>query len=150
MSASYDFRPESSNTETVYDICAQANNEAKPDDFKMVIKQVILRGEGACYREMEQYLRPPGVTGSKAFDQGQAVNVLLKHDWLHANRDGGENVKVGTLRQLMSASKANEREIWDRLVSVMRDIGMRFKHGRLVGAKMLEEQPDDDGQPDIG
>lgn len=146
----YDFLPESDTSESLYDIVAISNNNPKPDTIKSVIKDIVLWKDGACYREMERYLRAPGVTGSKAFDQGNSVNVLLKWDHLKANSDENDRtLRVGRLRAIMNGTKANEREVWDRLVSVLRDIGFRFKHGRLVGAISIEDQADDDGAPDI-
>lgn len=156
MSALVDFNfvPETNTTESLYDINAIANKTAKPDHIKGVCKNLLLLKDGACYKEMEPFLRAPGVTGSKAFDQGNAVNVMLKHDWMLANigPDGekSKTTKNGDLRQIMINTKANERELWDRLVAVLRDLGMRFKHGRLVGAIALEDDSDDDGAPDIG
>lgn len=148
--STYVFIPDEPVTESLYDLEAIANKTAKPDDLKAAIKTRLLARHAACYREMERYLRAPGVTGSKSFDQGNAVNVLLKHDYLSVNDDDSAVIKVGPIRTMMNATKANEREIWDRLVSTLRDIGMRFKHGRLVGAISIEDQSDDDGAPDIG
>jgi hypothetical protein len=145
----YTFVPETSNTEALYDLEAIVNKNPKPDHIKAIIKAGLLHKKAACYKEMEPYLRAPGVCGSKAFDQGNAVNILLKHDFLSVNSDGGGTLSVGPLRQKMNATKANEREVWDRLVSVLRDIGMRFRHGRLVGEPAISDQSDDDGAPDV-
>ena len=150
--STYVFAPDNSPSETLYDLSSINNKNPKADDFKAIIKSILLAKDDSCYREMEVYLRAPGITGSRSFDQGMAVNVLLKHDFLLVNPDSSNSttLKTGTLRAKMNGSKTNEREIWDKLVSVLRGIGMRFKHGRLIGAIGIEDQDQDDsGSPDI-
>jgi hypothetical protein len=146
--SSYVFTSNNTASETLFDIVGISNKNPKPDDFKTVIKDILLKKDGACYKEMEVYLRAPGVTGSKSFDQGNAVNILLMFDHTYANPDDTPTIALGTLRVLMNSAQANEREMWDKLVSVLKGIGLRFKHGRLVGAIGIEET-DDSGAPDI-
>ena len=104
----------------------------------------ILRADGgACYAEMEAYLLPPGVSGSKFFDQAYAVKVLLKHD-----REGeGQIAKI-----MVNTPTLKHRTLWDVLQQVLRTAGFKMRHGRLAG--LIENRPDsdeqeDDGQPDI-
>jgi len=114
----------------------------------LIIQEVLCANDGACYAEMEKYLMPPGVSGSRFFDQSEAVNVLLRHD---AEQDSP---------RLMAAIKSTQSltriVLWDKLQKELRKIGFQMRHGRLVGViedkSTKSEQPEEQveaGQPDI-
>ena len=121
----------------------EANNPPK-NSVRDIVANVLRADGGACYSEMEAYLLPPGVSGSKFFDQAYAVSVLLKHD-----RDGeGQIAKV-----MVNTPTLKHRTLWDVLQQVLRTAGFKMSHGRLAG--LIENRSDetekaDDGQPDIG
>ena len=118
----------------------EAQNPTSPT-ISVAIKNVLRSNGDSCYIEMEPYLLPPGVTGSKFFDQANAVRVLLEHD-----RDGDS-----VLTKMMAETPSlKQRQLWDYLQRVLRQAGFKMKHGRLAG--LLEgpiKKEDDDGQPDI-
>jgi len=115
---------------------------AKPMVVNQAIKDVLKANGDSCYIDMERYLVPPGVTGSRAFDQAFAVMVLLKHD-----QKNGSFLKTA----MGETPQLTERVLWDRLQAVLRGAGFKVSHGRLVG--LLEAPKEDDngdsGQPDI-
>lgn len=119
----------------------EAQNPTSPT-ISDAIKNVLRANNDACYIEMEQYLLPPGVTGSKYFDQANAVRVLLDHD-----RDGD----AALTRMMAETTTLKQRQLWDYLQRVLRNAGFKMKHGRLAG--LLEgpstAKENDDGQPDI-
>ncbi len=120
---------------------------AKPSTINQVIKEVLRADDDACYSELEPYLVPPGLSGSRQFDQAYAVGVLLEHD----RRNGGR------IRLVMDNSTLTERLLWDKLQSVLRQVGFRMRHGRLVGLledqsgkkQPVDQENGDVGQPDI-
>lgn len=117
---------------------------ASPQTLNMIVRDVLRADDGICYAEMERYLRPPGVSGSRQFDQAYAVDVLMKHDATTGGRIASAVESTGLTR----------RELWDRLVSVLRSVGFRIQHGRLTGLRLEDkrkngEEDDDSGQPDI-
>ena len=119
----------------------EAQNPTSPT-ISDAIKAVLRANKDACYIEIEPFLLPPGITGSKFFDQANAVRVLLNHD-----RDGD-----AALTRMMAETKSlKDRQLWDYLQRVLRNAGFKMRHGRLAG--LLEgpsnEKEDDDGQPDI-
>ena len=118
---------------------------ASPSTLRDIVKGVLRADSGACYAEMESYLMPPGVSGSRSFDQAYAVKVLLKHD---ANLEG----QIAT--KMVDTPTLNHRALWDILQNVLRSSGFRMKHGRLVGLLEHKKDPaqednDSAGQPDI-
>jgi hypothetical protein len=107
---------------TQFDIKQIYNNEPRPKKLRDSLVEVCLLD--GVWDEMEKYLVPPGVEGSKAFDQIQSVNVLRKHD------------KKGYL------AKYNGRMLWIELSKALPYIGFRMQHGRVVG--VLEHKPKED------
>ena len=119
----------------------EAQNPTSPT-ISDAIKVVLRADRDACYIEMEQYLLPPGVTGSKFFDQANAVRVLLEYD-----RDGD-----AVLTKMMGETPSlKQRQLWDYLQRVLRNAGFKMRHGRLAGLleAPLNSKEDDHGQPDI-
>jgi hypothetical protein len=114
---------------------------ASPATLNAIIKDVLRANNDACYIDLERFLLPPGVSGSKTFDQAYAVERLLEHDVKNGKR----------LATAMKDQGLSHRLIWDRLYAVLRAVGFQMKHGRLVG--LLEDQTvkndDEIGQPDI-
>ena len=114
---------------------------ASPSTLREIVKSVLRADDGVCYSEMEAYLMPPGVSGSRAFDQAYAVKVLMSHD---AEQKGQIATKMADTPTL------NHRALWDILQNVLRSSGFKMKHGRLVGIlEHKKDENDDDGQPDI-
>lgn len=115
---------------------------ASPSTLRDIVKGVLRADEGACYADMEAYLMPPGVSGSRSFDQAYAVKVLMKHDALQKGQIATKMADTPTL---------NHRALWDILQNVLRQSGFKMRHGRLIG--LLEHKKDDEdengGQPDI-
>lgn len=95
------------------------------------IKKVLNNDE--LWAEMEPYLIDPGVTGSKQFDQMRAVDCLLKHDKL---KDGVIN------RSMDQIASLNEKAIWSRMQSVLKQVGFDMHHGRISGTH-LEHKKDE-------
>ena len=52
---------------------------ATPQTINNAIKEVLRANGGVAYADIEPYLMPPGLSGSKSFDQAYAVDVLLRH-----------------------------------------------------------------------
>jgi len=130
---------------SLYNFAEVEAKKASPLAINDHIRAVLRGNESACYSELEPYLIPPGVSGSRQFDQAYAVSVLLKHDAKH--NDSLINI---ALRE----TSLSHRALWDRLQSVLRRAGFQMKHGRLIG--VLEDKSgkngdenDDQGQPDI-
>ena len=79
------------------------------------------------YSSVSGYFSPPGMTGSKAYDQGIAVQKLL--DW-DAAKNGGK----------INAYKASHRELWVHIYAVLSTV-FQTSHGRVIG--LLEVKPKD-------
>jgi hypothetical protein len=117
----------------------------KPSTIYTLVDEALNFNNGACYSEIEPYLMPPGVCGSRQFDQGEAVRILLKHD----------SEMNGRIAVIMESKHLSRRMLWDYLQRVLRNAGFRMRHGRLTG--LLEHKPDgvtieevdESGQPDI-
>lgn len=126
---------------SLYNFADVEANNPPAQSIRDTVAAVLRADGGACYAEMEAYLLPPGVSGSKFFDQAYAVSVLMAHD-----RDGdGQIAKI-----MANTPTLKHRTLWDILQSVLRGAGFKMKHGRLAG--LLENRTDereDDGQPDI-
>ena len=122
-----------------------AEVEAKnpsPSTVRDIVKS-ILRNYPDCYADMEPWLMPPGKSGSKSFDQAEAVRILLEYD----KESGGQIAST-----MVNTPSLTRRTLWDVLQSVLRSAGFKLKHGRLVGLleDMREQEGNDDqGQPDI-
>lgn len=118
--------------------------KASPTTINQIIKDVMRASNDACYSEMERWLLPPGVSGSRSFDQAYAVEVVLKHD----AQNGGR------IAVIMESQGLSRRLLWDRIQSVLRSVGFKFSHGRLVGVledmrDRKDSENDDMGQPDV-
>lgn len=115
---------------------------ASPSTLRQIVRGILGANDGACYSEMEAYLMPPGVSGSRYFDQAYAVKVLMSHD---AELNGQIAARMADTPTL------NHRAIWDILQAVLRATGFKMRHGRLIG--LLEHKKAEDGngsgQPDI-
>lgn len=130
---------------TLYNFGDVEANSDRPTVINDAIASVLRHNGGACYAEMERFLMAPGVTGSKSFDQGRAVLILLKHD----------DSLDGVISNIMDNTAAlTEHALWSRLSNVLRKTGFKFKFGRLVG--LLEHKPTSDtdspaepGEPDV-
>jgi len=116
---------------------------ASPSTLREIVKSVLRADDGACYSEMETYLMPPGVSGSRSFDQAYAVKVLMTHDGIQKGQIATRMADTPTL---------NHRALWDILQNVLRASGFRMKHGRLIGIlehKKSDDEDENGGQPDI-
>lgn len=129
---------------SLYNFSEVEAKQASPTTLNQIIKDVLRASNGACYSDMERWLLPPGVSGSKAFDQAYAVETVLKHDAMNGGR----------IAVVMESQGLSRRLLWDRVQSVLRSVGFKISHGRLMG--ILEDmrdrkdaENDDSGQPDI-
>ena len=116
---------------------------ASPSTLRDIVKGVLRADDGACYSAMELYLMPPGISGSRSFDQAYAVKVLMVHD-------GKQEGQIAT--KMADTPTLNHRALWDILQNVLRSSGFKMRHGRLVGLlehKKPEEDENGGGQPDI-
>lgn len=120
---------------TLFDFNSVQASAAQPTVINDAIAAVLGADDGACYAEMERYLMAPGVTGSKSFDQGRAVIILLKHD---KKGDG----KIALI--MSKTASLTEHALWSRLSTVLRKTGFKFKFGRLVG--LLEHKADNENE----
>lgn len=107
--------------------------KASPATTREIIKEILKADDDACANEIERFLIPPGVAGSREYDHAYAVGVLLKHDAIHGGR----------IATVMEATGLARRMLWDELVKVYRNVGFQFKHGRLVG--LLEDKSNENG-----
>ena len=127
---------------SLYSFIEVEAKKASPSTLREIVKGVLRADDGACYSDMESYLMPPGVSGSRSFDQAYAVKVLMAHD---AENKGQIATKMADTPTL------NHRALWDILQNVLRSSGFKMRHGRLIG--LLEhKKPEEDengGQPDI-
>jgi hypothetical protein len=118
--------------------------KAAPATVIDAVRGVLSAAEDACYCEIERFLLPPGVSGSRTFDQAYAVDALLKHDALHGGR----------IATIMESTGMSRRLLWDRLQGVLRRAGFQMSHGRLTGlledfSEQKKNGKDEPGQPDI-
>jgi hypothetical protein len=97
----------------------------KPSTLRNEIRAALHNDE--LYLTVADYFSPPGVTGSKAYDQGVAVQKIL--DW-----DVEKNGKK------ISAYKASHRELWVHVYAVLGG-AFQVSHGRVIG--LLEVKPAD-------
>lgn len=112
--------------------------KASPQTLREIIKDVIRADDDACWQEMERYLMPPGVAGSREYDHAYAVGVVLKHDALHGGR----------IATVMESTGLARRMLWDEIVKTCRAVGFRFVRGRLVG--VLEDRSNESADDDNG
>lgn len=108
-----------------------ANKNATPATLRAAQLDVLTADDDACATEIEPYLTPPGVKGSREWDHCEAMNILLKHDALHGGR----------IASIMVSSNLSHRMLWQPLVDVYRKAGFKMSHGRLIG--VLEDKSDD-------
>ena len=102
------------------------------------ITEVLHANDNCCYEEMEPHLMPPGVAGSRFYDQAYAVRILLDHDKIHG----------GMLHTMMIEKRMRERMVWDYLYKALKKAGFRMKSGRLIG--LLEDKSDSNGDDTQG
>ena len=129
-------------TQSLYSFIEVEAKTASPSTLRQIVNSVLRADDGACYSEMETYLMPPGVSGSRSFDQAYAVKVLMAHD-------GKQDGQIAT--KMVDTPTLNHRAVWDILQNVLRSAGFKMRHGRLIG--ILEHKKDEEenggGQPDI-
>lgn len=118
---------------------------ASPLTINGLVKNVLRANDGVCYAEIETFLMPPGKTGSRSFDQANAVLCLLVHD---------KELESSIATFMAATPTLNQRLLWDILQRVLRQAGFKMQHGRLTG--LLDHKPakkddngDEAGQPDI-
>lgn len=100
----------------------------KPSSLRNEVREAL--HNDALYLKLADYFSPPGVTGSKAYDQGVAVQKML--DW-DVEKNGGK----------ITAYKASHRELWVHIYAVLGG-AFQVSHGRIVG--LLEVKPADPEQ----
>lgn len=98
---------------------------AKPSTLRDAIRSA-LRND-SLYQEISPYLEPPGVAGSKGYDQGIATQKL--YDW-----DAKHNKGV------IKAMEPCHRKLWLQLYGVLGGV-FQVRGGRVVG--LLEHKPED-------
>lgn len=112
---------------------------AKPLAVTEIIRSHLRSDE--CWGSIEPYIMPPGVAGSKYFDQALAVEALLTYD--------AEKGK-GALNAMMNKSpQLSRRVLWDRLHDQIRKGGFKMQHGRLIGLLEDHVNQEDNGHPDV-
>ena len=125
---------------SLYSFADVEAKKATPATVSIIIKDVLRANEGECYSEIERYLMPPGFSGSRSFDQAYAVSKLLEFD----------AAEGGRLATIMESTGMSRRILWDKLQGVLRGVGFKMQHGRLVGVlENKSDEPDNSGQPDI-
>ncbi len=132
------------NRKSLYKFSEVEAKQASPTTINQIVKDVLRANDDACYTDMEQWLLPPGVSGSRSFDQAYAVETLLTHD----AKNGGR------IAVIMVSQRLSHRMLWDRLQTVLRGVGFKLSHGRLVGlledkSASKDDNGNDSGQPDI-
>lgn len=132
----------------IFNIKEVAAKTARPTNILAAVREVLLHedaeGVTACYDIIEARLVPPGKAGSRSFDQADAIADLLKYD----------RELSGTINTIMASTGMTKRLLWDYLYKVLRQMGFKMAHGRLVGVledKSKQQTTDDDeqGQPDV-
>ena len=109
---------------------------ATPKTLRESIKMVLKHNDDACAQEILPFLTPPGQNGSREYDHCEAVLILLRHDAAYAVSETSE--KKGPVAAAMDTNTMSKRMLWDEVVKVYRQVGFRFKSGRLVG--LLEDR----------
>ena len=109
-----------------------AKNASSSTILEELIK-VLHADDNACYEEMEPRLMPPGVAGSRFYDQHAAVMIMLAHDKLHG----------GMIHIMMTEQRLSERMLWDYMYKALKKAGFKMKSGRLIG--LLEDKSDQNG-----
>ena len=112
--------------------------KANPATTRELVKVVLKADDDACADEIERFLMPPGVAGSREYDHAYAVAVLLKHDALHG----------GHIATVMESTGLSRRMLWDELVKVYRGAGFQISHGRLVGLLEDDSKGGNNGRED--
>jgi hypothetical protein len=77
------------------------------------------------YLKLDDYLQPPGVCGSKAYDQAIAAQIVFDWDKKHNN---GRIASHGL----------NHRQLWVHIYAVLGGVFLT-SHGRVIG--LLENKP---------
>lgn len=77
------------------------------------------------FNEISPYLQPPGVCGSKGYDQGVAADRLLSWD---AKHNAGK----------IALFKPSHRELWGHMYAVLSAV-FQTSQGRVMG--LLESKP---------
>jgi hypothetical protein len=108
----------------------------KAANLKPMIRTVLLAengGEDTCWDEMEKYTVGKYVTGSKQFDQHQAVLILLEHDEKH----GGHIVAF-----LKENKTASHKYVWTQMVQVL-GAWLVIHRGVVTGLRIEHKNTDD-------
>lgn len=111
------FEGKNMNEVAVYSWIEASANRARPNKIRPAI-EAVLNSDPKCWEEMEPYLREPGVTGFRFYDQHAAVLVLRKYDELD--------------KKLIEALEVTDRELWDHLYAVLGRV-FDMRHGRING-----------------
>ena len=120
---------------SLYSFSEVQAKRATPSTVYNIIEDLLKANDDACYSEMERYLRGAARTGSSQFDHAHCVRILLDHD----KNDGGR------LHIAVQEKDLTEREIWDRLIAVLRKAGFKFQHGKLTGL-LIEDQREENAE----
>ena len=112
---------------------------AKPMAVNSIIKDVLKANDEKAWADIERYLMPPGVSGSRQFDQAYAVKSLLD-----ADAETGGRIAI-----VMESTGMSRRMLWDRLHAVLKSVGFRMSHGRLLGGMDENVDTSENGQPDV-
>jgi hypothetical protein len=121
---------------SLYKFSDVESKSASPATLRQIIKDVLRADDDACATEIERFLLPPGIAGSREYDHCLSVETLLKHDALHGKR----------LLKAMDGTRLSRRMLWDEVVKVYRNVGFRFKHGRMIG--VLEDKSNENNDTD--
>jgi hypothetical protein len=96
----------------------------KPSTLRQLVRDALHNDD--FYISIADYLSPPGKTGSKAYDQGVAVQKML--DWDVA-KNGGK----------ITAYKASHRELWIHVYAVLGG-AFQVSHGRIIGLLEMKHE----------
>ena len=112
---------------------ADSDLPPKASHLKPMIRTVLLASDGACWDEMEVYCVGKHITGSKQFDQHQAVLVLLDHD-----DDHGQHIAAF----LKENPTATHKYVWTQLVQVLGS-WLHINRGVVTGLRIAHKNTDD-------
>lgn len=122
---------------TLYSYAEAKARTASPATILEAIDKVLLHNKQACYEEMEPYMRGIANTGSTQYDHSHCARILMAHD---AALDR-------TLSTIVNEKKMSEKEIWAKLLIVLRKNNFVFEHGKLTGLALpaTEEPKSEEG-----
>lgn len=110
------------------------SSRAKPAVVSEAVRQVLRDDD--FWATIEPYLLPPGICGSKNYDQANVVRDLL--EWDEANNNG-----------TIAGFGLSDRHLWGVIYRELPKAGFLTSHGRIIGLLEDRSETDDNNNSDI-